>query len=60
MSQAGAAAAAAESLKRRKYTNLIGNYVFEPFGVETLGAWGPSARMLYKDIAKRLIDATRD
>ena len=57
---AGAAAASAETTKRRKYNNLIGNYSFEPFGVETLGPWGPSSRLLYKDIAKRLVDASRD
>ena len=55
-----AAAASAETLKRRKYSNLIDNYIFEPFGVETLGSWGPSARSLYKEIAKRLVDASRD
>ncbi|KAJ8722193.1 hypothetical protein PYW08_004595 [Mythimna loreyi] len=57
---AGAAAAAAETLKRRKYSNLIGNYSFEPFGVETLGSWGPSARHLFKEISRRLIDTLRD
>ena len=39
---AGAAAAAAETLK---YSNLVGCYSFEPFGVKTLGSWGPSARL---------------
>uniref|UniRef100_A0A2H1VT06 SFRICE_019370 n=1 Tax=Spodoptera frugiperda TaxID=7108 RepID=A0A2H1VT06_SPOFR len=29
---AGAAASAAEDLKRRKYSNLVGSYCFEPFG----------------------------
>jgi hypothetical protein len=56
-----AAAASAEASKRRKYNNLINNnYIFEPFGVETLGSWGPSARSLFKEIAKRLVDASRD
>ena len=57
---AGAAAAAAENLKRRKYCNLNGCYSFEPFGVETLGSWGPSARILFKEISRRLIDSSRD
>ena len=57
---AGSAAAAAEDLKRRKYSTLVGNYTFEPFGVETLGPWGPSAHLLYKDIAKRLADTSGD
>ena len=39
---AGAAAAAAETLK---YSNLVGCFSFEPFGVETLGSWGPSAHL---------------
>lgn len=30
----GSTATGAESLKRRKYCNVIGNYVFELFGVE--------------------------
>ncbi|KAJ8719299.1 hypothetical protein PYW08_011474 [Mythimna loreyi] len=57
---AGAAAAAAENLKRRKYTNLVGSYIFEPFGVETLGSWGPSAHKLFNELSKRLVDTSRD
>uniref|UniRef100_A0A2H1VRU3 SFRICE_019335 n=1 Tax=Spodoptera frugiperda TaxID=7108 RepID=A0A2H1VRU3_SPOFR len=57
---AGAAASAAEDLKGRKYSNLLGNYYFEPFGVETLGPWGPGAYSLYKEIAHKLLDSTRD
>ncbi|PZC80745.1 hypothetical protein B5X24_HaOG213969 [Helicoverpa armigera] len=58
--RAGSAAAQAENLKRRKYSNLIGNYMFEPFGVETLGPWGPSAHLLARDISQRLVDTSRD
>ena len=57
---AGAAATGAENLIRRKYSNLIGSYMFEPFGVETLGPWGPSAHRIFRDIAKRLVDSSRD
>ncbi|XP_061717664.1 uncharacterized protein LOC133525431 [Cydia pomonella] len=57
---AGAAASSAESLKRRKYVNLGSSYIFAAFGVETLGPWGPSARRLYKELAKRLIEASGD
>ena len=39
----GAAAASAESLKRRKYADLSETYMFVPFSVETLGPWGPAA-----------------
>ncbi|PZC73418.1 hypothetical protein B5X24_HaOG209551 [Helicoverpa armigera] len=56
----GAAAAAAENLKRHKYVNLTGNCIFEPFGVETLGPWGPSAHRLFREIRKRLVESTRD
>ncbi|XP_063538071.1 uncharacterized protein LOC134747375 [Cydia strobilella] len=59
-SNAGRAASMAEDLKRRKYATLGSSYIFEAFGVETLGPWGPSARRVYKEIAARLIDATRD
>lgn len=57
---AGAAAELAEGLKRRKYSNLSSCYMFVPFGVETLGPWGPSAKLLFKDVSKRLVDATCD
>lgn len=59
-SDAGHAASAAEDLKRRKYAALGSGYIFEAFGVETLGPWGPGARRVYKDLASRLIDATGD
>lgn len=57
---AGAAAEAAESIKRRKYISLGEGYIFVPFGVETMGPWGPQARLLVKELSKRLTDLTRD
>ena len=55
------AGAAAENLTSQKYNNLLSSYVFEPFGIETLGPWGPTAHLVLRDdIAKRLIDASRD
>ncbi|KAJ8712801.1 hypothetical protein PYW08_008105 [Mythimna loreyi] len=57
---AGAAAAAAENLKWRKYTNLVGNYIFEPFGIETLGSWGPNAHKLFKEVTKRQFQSVRN
>ena len=46
----GVAATGAENLKRPKYCNLIiSSYVFEPFGVETLEQWGPSAYLGFQD-----------
>ena len=34
--------------------------MLEPFWVETLGPWGPSAHLVFRDIAKRLVDSSRD
>ncbi|KAI8431141.1 hypothetical protein MSG28_001186 [Choristoneura fumiferana] len=53
---AGAASEAAEKAKLTKYGGLGTEYDFVPFGVETLGPWGPSA--LNKEISKRLVDVT--
>lgn len=58
--RAGAAADAAEHLKRRKYAAIDSGYMFEPFGMETLGPWGPGAHTTFKELAKRLVDATGD
>lgn len=48
ISQAGAGAASAEDAKRRKYVGLGCDYIFAPFGVETLGPWGPGAHSLFQ------------
>ncbi|KAJ8716959.1 hypothetical protein PYW08_005358 [Mythimna loreyi] len=53
-----AGAAAAENLKRRKYTNLVGSYIVEPFGVETPGSWGPRVHKLFNELFKRLVDTS--
>ncbi|XP_063618720.1 uncharacterized protein LOC134791601 [Cydia splendana] len=58
--KAGAAATTAEQNKRRKYAVLGEGYIFAPFGVETLGPWGPSAKRLFKEISQRLIDTSGD
>lgn len=58
--EAGSAAASAESLKRRKYADVSNTCLFEPFGVETLGPWGPSAHRLFRDLAKRLVEVSGD
>ncbi|CAH2241265.1 jg3326 [Pararge aegeria aegeria] len=44
--------------KRRKYENLYSSFIFVPFGVETLGPWGPEARALFKELSKRVIEST--
>ncbi|CAH2232150.1 jg20825 [Pararge aegeria aegeria] len=59
-SMVGAAASSAEQAKRRKYENLDSSFIFVPFGVETLGPWGPEARALFKELSKRVIESTGD
>ncbi|CAH2257104.1 jg11952 [Pararge aegeria aegeria] len=44
------AASSAEQAKRRKYENLDSSFIFVPFGVETLGPWGPEARAFFKEL----------
>ncbi|CAH2229016.1 jg7087 [Pararge aegeria aegeria] len=51
---------ASEQAKRRKYENLDSSFIFVPFGVETLGPWGPEARALFKELSKRVIESTGD
>ncbi|XP_063366199.1 uncharacterized protein LOC134654659 [Cydia amplana] len=58
--RAAAAAEAAENAKVGKYRGLGAEYRFIPFGVETLGPWGPGALSLFGDLSKRLRDATGD
>ncbi|CAH2230121.1 jg19595 [Pararge aegeria aegeria] len=55
-----ASATSAEQAKRRKYENLDSSFIFVPFGVETLGPWGPEARALFKELSKRVIEFTGD
>ncbi|RVE45048.1 hypothetical protein evm_010305 [Chilo suppressalis] len=37
--------------------NLNESYIFVPFGVDTVGPWGPSARFLLKELSKGLTEA---
>ena len=53
-SSTGAAAASAEERKRAKYASLNDRVNFQPFGLETLGPFGPSARLLLSEIAARI------
>ena len=48
-----AAAMEAEQRKRSKYSHLEVTHCFIPVAVETLGAMGPEARSLFKEIALR-------
>ncbi|CAH2207664.1 jg23501 [Pararge aegeria aegeria] len=54
------AATSAEQAKRRKYENLESSFIFVPFGVETLGPWGPEARALFKELSKMVIESIGD
>jgi hypothetical protein len=58
--RAGAAAEARERFKDTKYKCIGAQYDFIAFGVETLGPWGPGARSLFKELGKRLREATGD
>ncbi|CAH2235696.1 jg18064 [Pararge aegeria aegeria] len=59
-SMVGAAATSADRAKRRKYENMYSSFIFVPFGLETLGSWGPEARALFKELSKRVIESTSD
>lgn len=53
-SAGGTAAAEAEKRKVQKYGNLLDRFIFYPFGVETLGSWGPSAKKLVSEISHKI------
>ena len=52
---AGAAAESAELIKDKKYAFLAGRSYLVPIGLETLGAFGPSAMKLLDDLAVRIL-----
>ena len=54
----GVLACAAEEQKCRKYSSLLSSYIFAPVCIETLGAWGESARNLIRKIGGRVREAT--
>ena len=49
-----------EDSKRRKYASLTSSFQFAPVGIETLGAWGESAKSLVHKIGMRIREATGD
>ena len=51
---AGSAAALAETVKEKKYAQLADRVQFFPVGLETLGAFGPSALQLVDAVASRI------
>ena len=58
VSAAGAAAKLAETRKTLKYADLGDRFDFRPFGVETLGAFGPQAAILVGTLAARVRSQT--
>ena len=59
-SEAGSAAAAAETKKIRKYNDIISGVDFVPVAIETSGVWGDSAMSLIKEVGRRIAAATHD
>ena len=58
--EAGSGAAAAEARKDSKYAALNGRAQFRAVAIETLDAFGPSARRLFDEIADRIKSRTGD
>lgn len=58
--QCGSAAISAVSKKKNKYSNIIDNYVFVVFAVETLGPWCTEAKDLVNEIGRKLTAITGD
>jgi hypothetical protein len=51
-------AIAAEKRKVQKYQHYTQNYIFQPVGVETLGAMGTGARDFIEEIGMKLTECT--
>lgn len=45
---------------KQKYSSLAATFHFSPMCVETLGAWGSSARKLIRRIGSRVMEQTGD
>ena len=58
--EAGSAAAAAETKKHRKYSDIITGVDFVPVAIETSGVWGEQAMKLVKEVGRRITAATHD
>ncbi len=52
-------ASAAEARKRAKYETLSRDYIFQPIGCETFGAWGEEALKFLRLLGKRLGEETQ-
>jgi hypothetical protein len=60
ISEAGAAAVAAEARKQRKYSSLSHDYVFQPLAFETLGCAGPSTLTFLRALGMSVRRATNE
>ena len=58
--EAGAVAAEMEQRKREKYVHLDPSHFFVPIAVETLGAMGPEAGHIFRDLGRRIAAATSE
>jgi len=58
--QAGLAAAAAETKKTQKYADIIAGVDFSPVAIETSGVWGEQALILVKEIGRRIAAITHE
>ena len=56
----GIVAAAAESRKKTKYSNLLSSHVFTPVAIETSGVFGPETEAFIKELGRRLRQVTGD
>jgi hypothetical protein len=57
---AGAAANAAETNKKQKYSGLPQNVDFVPIGIETSGSWGEEGLHFVKQLGRRIVAITKD
>ena len=60
MGEAGAVAAKMERRKKEKYAHLDPSHFFVPITIETLGAMGPEAGHLFRDLAQQIAAATSE
>ncbi|KAI5735063.1 hypothetical protein M8J77_013628 [Diaphorina citri] len=50
----------ASQKKTKKYKQIVEDYLFVPFLVETLGPWSEGTKKFTKDIGRRLIERSGD
>ena len=54
----GVLACSAEQLKQRKYSSLTSMFIFAPVCIESLGAWGESAKKFVHQVGARVRETT--